>query len=155
MAKPTAYPRWAEETRIDSVTGANNKVEPPEGFKLSGLLRGEFLARPFLNYQFNNISGWIEYFDNSVVTDVSAETDITRDNGYKQELNLTANTVLTESLQDGEEVEIKVVFNSFTVTWPASFNWGDAGEPTGFSEVIVKGRKYGTTVYATTEWSVT
>lgn len=153
--KPTEYPRWADNTVIDPITGANNKVEPTEEFKLSGLLRAEFLPRAYLNYQFNNIASWLMYNDSTAVFDLSGATEISRANGYKQTLTLTQNEVLTEVLTDGEEVELYVTYGGFTITWPASFNWGDAGAPAGFSSVVVRARKIGSIVYATTDWSQT
>ena len=45
--------KWADSTINDGVTGQPNKVEPDSSQKNSGLLREEPIARPHLNYQFN------------------------------------------------------------------------------------------------------
>jgi hypothetical protein len=62
---PTLLPEWASQDQNDPVTGAPNKVEPTASFKLSGVNRNEALIRPYLNYEFDLISDWIEFFRDS------------------------------------------------------------------------------------------
>jgi len=45
--------KWADSDVNDPISGNPNKVEPDPSFKSSGLLAGEPLSRPHLNYQFN------------------------------------------------------------------------------------------------------
>jgi hypothetical protein len=156
MAKPTVLPRWAEVDEQDPITGAENKVEPTEEFKLSGLKRGEFLARVFVNYQFNLIAEWLEYLSaKSTEYDLTGGTEIDPDNGKYQTLSLSENTTLTETMVAGDEVYLLVTANGFTLTYPASFDWGDAGEPTLTTSNLIRAIKIGSTVYPTLEWSNT
>jgi len=62
---PTLLPEWASQDQDDPVTGAPNKVEPTASFKLSGVNRNEALIRPYLNYELDLISDWIEFFRDS------------------------------------------------------------------------------------------
>lgn len=62
----TTFPDWAENLVTDSITGAENKLEPTTEFKLDGLQRGEPLPRAFLNYQFWLINECIKDLDSRV-----------------------------------------------------------------------------------------
>jgi|26BtaG_2_1085354.scaffolds.fasta_scaffold11840_3 hypothetical protein len=62
---PILLPEWASQDQNDPVTGAPNKVEPTASFKLSGVNRNEALIRPYLNYELDLISDWIEFFRDS------------------------------------------------------------------------------------------
>ena len=74
--RPNTYPAWATNEEQDPITGANNKVAPSEEFQLVGLKRGLPLPRAFVNYQFDLINDWIEYFDiqNSEATAANGDT---------------------------------------------------------------------------------
>lgn len=66
MVKPVSFPQWATAGQLDPITGAPNKVEPTSEFKVSGLKRREPLPRAYVNYQFDLISDWLEYFDENL-----------------------------------------------------------------------------------------
>jgi hypothetical protein len=154
MAAPTQKPRWATQTQIDPLTGALNKVEPTEEFKLSGLLRREFLARPFLNYQLWLIGQWIDYLS-GIVSVGDLETDLSTSNGKYQEISLTEDTTLTESLASGEELVVVIEPNNFLLTWPDSVDFGVAGDPPSNKKSTVRLYKVRNTVYGIQEWSET
>lgn len=63
MPKPSVTPKWATNALVDPVSGTANKLEPNFGLKADGLNYREPLARQHLNYQFDLINKWIEYFD--------------------------------------------------------------------------------------------
>jgi hypothetical protein len=151
VAKPEILPRWAEETQIDPITGALNKVEPTEEFKLSGLLRREFLSRSFLNYQLWLINEWIDYLSSSAVVG-ELENNISLENGRYQEISLTENTTLTEELESGEEIFLVVVSNGFSITWPEGTEWGGAGVPALGAKCIINIYKINLSTYAQLEW---
>jgi hypothetical protein len=64
--KPTKYPTWAENDELDPITLAANKVEPTEEWKGSGQKRRQPIPRPYMNYQFDLLSRWIEWIDEQV-----------------------------------------------------------------------------------------
>lgn len=45
--------KWADSDVNDPISGNPNKVEPDTSFKNSGLLSGEAIPRPYLNWQFD------------------------------------------------------------------------------------------------------
>lgn len=155
MAKPVLLPRWAETSEIDASTGAANKVEPTEEFKISGLKRQELLPRPFINYQLDLISNWIEFLAQGSSVATTPALDLNLDTSGLQEITLLANSTLTETLNSGETLILKVESGGFTLTYPASFDWGDVGAPSLNTTDIIKMIKIGATVYATLEWSNT
>jgi len=79
---PSTFPVWAQDTYLDPTTSANNKLEPSEDFKLTGLNRNEDLTRPNLNYQFDLIDRWIENLDER--TSTIGATYITTNTGQSQ-----------------------------------------------------------------------
>lgn len=68
VTKPTKKPEWATNSENDPITGAPNKLEPPQGFKESGLKRKQPLSRSFLNYNFNLIKQWIDWVEDQINT---------------------------------------------------------------------------------------
>lgn len=83
MPKPSAFPSWAtndiDEVRVidDAPVILPNKTQPPQEWQDSGELYRENLPRPYVNYQFNLIDEWIQYFDTleeSILIDVPDET---------------------------------------------------------------------------------
>lgn len=68
VAKPASKPLWATNSENDPISGAANKEEPPQGFKDSGLKRGEPLARSFLNFNFNLIREWFDWVEDQINT---------------------------------------------------------------------------------------
>lgn len=155
MAKPNTLPRWAETSEADASTGAENKVEPTEEFKLSGLKRQELLPRAFINYQFDLLSRWVEFLSQGAVVATTPALELDLGNGGVQEITLSANSTLTETLNSGETLILKIDSGGFTLTYPASFDWGDAGSPVLTTTDIIKMIKIGGVVYATLEWSNT
>lgn len=90
--KPSVKPIWASQEENDPITGAVNKQKPSEEFQLSGLKRKQPLLRRYLNWQLNNISEWIEYFDktiSSISEDKTIYVDLSGDdvNGDGTQLN--------------------------------------------------------------------
>ncbi len=67
--KPAETLEWASQTVIESETingspeSLNNKLEPTEEFKDSGLLFKENFPRPYLNFFFDLVSRWINNLD--------------------------------------------------------------------------------------------
>lgn len=79
MARPSKYPEWASDTVAETteVGSVNNKSEPTEAFKDSGLLYKQPCPYPFLNYQFNLVDEWTRNFDErayGVIGDVYIST---------------------------------------------------------------------------------
>lgn len=70
--KPTKYPTWAQNDELDPITLAANKVEPTEEWKGSGQKRRQPIPRPYMNYQFDLLSRWIEWIDEQVTGAPSA-----------------------------------------------------------------------------------
>lgn len=153
MAKPTTPLRWAENDETDSLTGAANKVEPTEEFKLSGLKRGQLLPRAFLNYQFDLTADWVTYLGYQSTVATTPALELSLENGGIQEITLTANSTLTESMESGDTLTLKVVNAGFTLTYPAGTDWGTVGAPTLATTDILKFVKIGSVLYATLEWS--
>lgn len=73
--QPSNFPRWAQLSSNDPVTGAPNKQQPSSEFQETGLLREEPLLRDHINWQFNNIDLWIEYLT-SVTSTIVVDTTI-------------------------------------------------------------------------------
>lgn len=71
--RPTLQPTWATNVVEEQVEiGGNtilvtNKVEPTQEFKNSGNLARENLPRPYLNFQFDLLAGWILHLDERYV----------------------------------------------------------------------------------------
>lgn len=59
MATPTKAPDWAE-TFITEAGYGENRIEPPQEIKDSGVLGEEPWSRAFLNYQLWHMGQWIK-----------------------------------------------------------------------------------------------
>lgn len=70
MAKPTKFPEWAELPYVDPVVGGSNIVEPPTQLKNTGWLRKQKPPANYMNWLFNLINQWIEYFDGEFTNDI-------------------------------------------------------------------------------------
>jgi len=69
--KPNKYPEWAKNLVRDEINKEFNRYEPPQAKKDIGWVRGEVPPRQWVNYQYNLINEWIEYFDSKVTTSAS------------------------------------------------------------------------------------
>lgn len=81
MTTPTSFPQWAVNSETDPTTGAENKIEPTQEFKDSGLKREQLLPRAFVNYQFDLISQWLVELDSRTTGGASRTTTIVPDGG--------------------------------------------------------------------------
>lgn len=59
MAKPTAKPNWT----VGNPDFATITVEPSNAKKLAGWLPDERPPREFMNWLFNNLGEWVDYFE--------------------------------------------------------------------------------------------
>lgn len=62
MAAPTYLPLWATEDTTLSATGNTNKVRPREILRTTGWDKGQIPTCEEWNWQLNNISQWVGYF---------------------------------------------------------------------------------------------
>lgn len=65
MAQPTSYPDWATNLINESGYG-ENRIEPPQQIKDSGILGEEPMSRVFLNYQLWLAGEWIRHLEDEV-----------------------------------------------------------------------------------------
>lgn len=71
MAKPTDYPYWATVSENDPVIGTPNKATPSAEKQSYGQRANRNTLRQDINYLFNKIREWIQFFDEqSTVGDV-------------------------------------------------------------------------------------
>lgn len=62
MAQPVNFPDWAEDNTNLPSTGQANKVRPKTSLRTIGWDKGELPTAEEWNWQLNNISLWIKYF---------------------------------------------------------------------------------------------
>jgi hypothetical protein len=96
MTIPSVYPEWATDDVEDPTYHTPNKLEPDSLHKSNGYSPLELPDRQNINYQFNLIDKWIEYFDSerfiikTGTTDLSLfQTDIIYDSGLTMLNTLT------------------------------------------------------------------
>lgn len=63
MARPNDYPYWATQNEVDPVYGTNNKEMPSTEKKDYGQRGNKNTLRQDINYLFNLIREWIQFFD--------------------------------------------------------------------------------------------
>lgn len=63
MSRPNDYPYWATQDELDSVYGTPNKVIPSSEKQDYGQRGNKNTLRQDINYLFNRIRQWIQFFD--------------------------------------------------------------------------------------------
>lgn len=61
--RPTDKPYWATDDETDPTYGTNNKEEPSQSKQDYGQKGNENTLRQDINYLFNKIREWIDFFD--------------------------------------------------------------------------------------------
>ena len=77
MARPSIYPFFATQDEIDPIYGTPNKIAPSTEKQDFGQRGNKNTLRQDINWLFNTIREWIQFFDEQY--DVG--TVVTRDNG--------------------------------------------------------------------------
>lgn len=67
VPRPDKLPRFASDNVVNSVTGINNVVEPPESKKNVGWNYLEPPGRNFLNWIHRKTYEWLNYLDDQVI----------------------------------------------------------------------------------------
>lgn len=76
MARPTRYPYWATNDETDPISGTNNKIAPSTEKENYGQRANTNTLRQDINYLFNKIREWLQFFDEQfAVNDVYITTD--------------------------------------------------------------------------------
>lgn len=65
MAQPDNFPTWATNLEVDPIFG-ENRLEPTEEFKDSGVKGQQPWSRAFLNYQLWLINEWVVHFQSEI-----------------------------------------------------------------------------------------
>ena len=63
MARPSKYPFWATQDEVDSFYGTANKIEPSQEKQDFGQRGNKNTFRQDINFLFNKIREWIQFFD--------------------------------------------------------------------------------------------
>ena len=63
MARPSDYPYWATQNEVDATYGTPNKTEPSDEKKDFGQRGQKNTLRQDINFLFNKIREWIQFFD--------------------------------------------------------------------------------------------
>ena len=95
MARPEDYPLWATQSENDPTVGTPNKAVPDSEKQDFGQRANKITLRQDINYLFNQIREWIQFFDEQFeVNDVywivdSGQTVGTLENVISQQLGGT------------------------------------------------------------------
>lgn len=92
MAKPILYPEWAATDTTLPATGNTNKQRPKESLRNIGWDKGQIPTAEEWNWQFDNISDWVKWFDEN--------------NGASKTITLTGNTTGTASYNNEGGISI-------------------------------------------------
>jgi len=132
MAKPTLLPEWALSIVVDPTSGKNNRTVPSSGERNTGFVPLNVKPkRQAMNWLFNTIHKWLEFFDGVVDQDVRAAASPTF-------VNLTTTGTLTSPAIQGP-VTITgalIVSTLLTVSGKATLSAGFnsiAGSDTGIT----------------------
>lgn len=98
MAKPLLYPEWATTDTTLPATGNTNKQRPKESLRNIGWDKGQIPTAEEWNWQFDNISDWVKWFDDnneesktfSLVGEVTGTSDYTNESGFSVTTNVDA-----------------------------------------------------------------
>lgn len=90
MAKPLLYPEWATTDTTLPATGNTNKQRPKESLRNIGWDKGQVPTAEEWNWQFDNISDWIVWFNENNLTtktftltgDVVGTVNYTNEGGF-------------------------------------------------------------------------
>lgn len=101
MAKPLLYPEWATTNTTLPATGNTNKQRPKESLRSIGWDKGQVPTAEEWNWQFDNISDWIVWFnENNLATktftltgDVAGTVDYTNEGGFSVTTVIQPNSV--------------------------------------------------------------
>ncbi len=69
MSRPEDYPFWATNDIVDPVSGSNNKELPSVEKQEIGQAANKNTLRQDINYLFNKIREWIQFFDEQYQVD--------------------------------------------------------------------------------------
>lgn len=112
MAKPLLYPEWAATNTTLPATGNTNKQRPKESLRNIGWDKGQVPTAEEWNWQFDNISDWIAWFnENNLATktftlmgDVGGSVNYTNENGFSVTTTIQPNSVSLGSDTTGNYV---------------------------------------------------
>lgn len=112
MAKPLLYPEWAATNTTLPATGNTNKQRPKESLRNIGWDKGQVPTAEEWNWQFDNISDWIVWFnENNLATktftltgDVAGTVNYTNENGFSVTTTIQPNSVSLGSDTTGNYV---------------------------------------------------
>jgi hypothetical protein len=101
MAKPLLYPEWATTDTTLPATGNTNKQRPKESLRNIGWDKGQIPTAEEWNWQFDNISDWIAWFnENNLATktftltgDVAGTVNYTNEGGFSVTTVIQPNSV--------------------------------------------------------------
>lgn len=62
-SRPDKFPRWATNDVVDTTTGQNNVIEPPEARKDNGWAYQEKPPRNWVNWLWRTTHAWLEHLD--------------------------------------------------------------------------------------------
>lgn len=99
MAKPLLYPEWATTDTTLPATGNTNKQRPKESLRNTGWDKGQIPTAEEWNWQFDNISNWIEWFDENNITDktFTLTGDTEGSASYTNEGGLSIETITSQA----------------------------------------------------------
>lgn len=69
MGRPSRYPYWATQDEIDPIYGTPNKATPSVEKQEYGQRGNKNTLRQDINYLFNLIRSWIQFFDEQYAID--------------------------------------------------------------------------------------
>lgn len=90
MAKPLLYPEWAATDTTLPAAGNTNKQRPKESLRNIGWDKGQIPTAEEWNWQFDNISDWVKWFDDNneesktfrLTGEVTGTSNYTNESGF-------------------------------------------------------------------------
>lgn len=101
MTIPSTYPEWATDDVNDPTYDTPNKLEPDALHKSVGYSLSELPDRQNINYQFNLIDKWIEYFDSEKFI---IKTGYTHASSYQTDIIYDAGLTMLNTLTLGVKI---------------------------------------------------
>lgn len=114
-SRPDFLPAWATNSFALAVSGQQNKVRPPAGWRTNGWDETEEPPCNYENWQKNRTYQWLEYFDNNAIRCATAFVAASNATDPMKDLATTdAGTGLNKWLCDGtgDDVEIQAAIDA-------------------------------------------